>query len=69
MQTEQFSDTLTELHGVSIRIVVYKIGDEFHCHVSNADPGATIARATALTREEAIETAMKKVSQRLHKAK
>jgi hypothetical protein len=65
MKTEQYNDELTELHGTSIRVVSYKIGDEYHCHVSNADPGATIARASAASKETALKTALKKAEQRL----
>ena len=46
-------------------MTTYKIGDDYYCHVYNVDPGATIARATAATREEAVEEAMIKVSQRI----
>jgi hypothetical protein len=65
MKSEQFTDELKELHGIGIRITSYKIGDEFHCHVSNADPGATISRASAATKEAAQQEAMRKATARL----
>ena len=54
-----------EVNGVPVRVTTYKIGDNFYCHVYNVDPGATIARSTAATREKAVEEAMLKVSQRI----
>ena len=65
MKSEQFSEEQQELNGVSIRITTYKIGDEFHCHVLNADPGATIARAMASTKDGARQEAMRKASERI----
>ena len=58
-------EELTEINGVTIRVTTYKIGDDYYCHVYNIDPGATIARSTATTREKAVEEAMVKVSQRI----
>ncbi|MBL4889515.1 MAG: hypothetical protein JKX97_05795 [Candidatus Lindowbacteria bacterium] len=41
-----------------IRITSYRLGSEWICHVDNVDPGATVARAKASTREEAEESAV-----------
>ena len=65
MKTENYEEELTEINGVTIRVTTYKIGDDYYCHVYNIDPGATIARSTATTREKAVEEAMVKVSQRI----
>lgn len=65
MKSEEFKDAVSILHGVSIRIMTYKIGDEFHCHVSSADPGATIARASSTSKDTALDVAVKKATQRL----
>ena len=65
MNTENFKEEFREFNGVPIRVTTYKIGDDYYCHVYNVDPGATVARATAATREKAVEEAMIKVSQRI----
>ena len=65
MRTEQFSEEIEELNGISIRITTYKIDNEFYCHVANADPGAVIARACAATREAAREEAIRKAQSRI----
>jgi len=67
MKAEQYRDELKEVNGISIRIVNYKIGDEYFCHISNVDPGATIARAAGSTVEEARQKAMQKAMERLEK--
>ena len=69
MTTENFKEEFRELNGTKVRITSYKIGNEFYCHVYNADPGATIARATANTLEDAMQKAIEKASARLPRAK
>ena len=65
MKAEQYQEELKEVNGISIRIVTYKIGDDFFCHIANADPGATIARTAGATVEEARQKALQKVMERL----
>ena len=65
MKTEEYTTQTTELSGVRIRVNSYKIGDRFHCHVENTDPGATIARAEGSTKDEAIQVALSKARERL----
>jgi len=65
MTTENFKEEYRELNGAKVRITSYKIGDEYYCHVYNADPGATIARATATTLQDAMNHAIEKASARL----
>lgn len=69
MNSEQYHDESTELNGTAVHIITYKIGDVYHCHITNADPGATIARASGRSKEEARQAAVLKASQRLYKAK
>jgi len=65
MTTEHFHEEYSEVNGTRVRITTYKIGNEFHCHVANADPGATIARTSAASREDAVSEAIKKASERI----
>ena len=65
MKAEQYQDELTEVNGFLVHIVTYKIGDEYYCHISNADPGANIARTSGSTMEEARQKAMQKAFERL----
>jgi hypothetical protein len=65
LKAEQHRVETQEIAGVKISVQTYKIGEQFHCHVSNVDPGATIARAQAATFEEALQLALQKARQRL----
>jgi hypothetical protein len=56
MNTEHYQDELKEINGFLVHITTYKIGDEYFCHITNADPGATIARAAGKTEDEARQT-------------
>lgn len=65
MTTEKFKEEIREIEGIKVRITSYKIGNEFYCHVYVADPGATIARATGSTENEAVQKAVEKATVRL----
>jgi hypothetical protein len=65
MKAEEYRVELKEIAGQQIRITTYRIGDLYHCHVANADPGATIARAEAATRNDAERAAVAKATERL----
>ena len=65
LKTEGYTTETRELSGIRIRINSYKIGDRYYCHIENADPGATIARADAASREDALQLALAKIKGRL----
>ncbi|MEK9136594.1 MAG: hypothetical protein AAB393_05680 [Bacteroidota bacterium] len=65
LKSEHYDIETKELSGVPIRVTSYRIGDRFHCHVENTDPGATIARAEGPTKEQAVEIALSKARERL----
>ena len=67
MKTEQYRDEVQEINGILAHITTYKIGDDYYCHISNTDPGATIARASGKTMEEARQNALQKLAGRLKK--
>ena len=68
MKAEDYITETTEISGIRVRVNSYKIGDRFHCHVENTDPGATIAHAEAPTKEEAVQAALAKATERLSSA-
>lgn len=53
------------LHGTPILVTSYHIGHRYYCHVTNEDPGATIARAEGATRDAAVSQALDKAYNRL----
>lgn len=66
MKSENYRTTMREIDGVKINLTSYKIGEQFYCHVTNLDPGATIARAEAITsQEDAEQIAFGKAIERL----
>jgi hypothetical protein len=64
-KAENYRVEKKEILGVMVSITSYKIGERFHCHVANIDPGATIARAEGDTSEEAEQLALNKAKERL----
>ncbi len=65
MKAEDYRVEHRDISGVKVKAASYRIGESFYCHVENLDPGATIARAEAATREEAINLALQKATERL----
>ena len=54
-----------EISGWKVNVTTYSLGDQYYCHVDNVDPGATIVRTEAPTREEALLLALIKAKERL----
>lgn len=48
-----------------IRITSYRLGDEYICVVDNMDPGATLERASASTRDEAESRAVQQAREKV----
>lgn len=67
MKTENYSEELMGIGGIQIKIITYKIGEDFHCHVHNLEPGAVIARASSSIAEKAKEEALEKAKRRIQK--
>ena len=65
MKPEEYTRREQELAGWRIAIETYKLGDTYHCTVSNVDPGARFARADGATREEAESRAIEKATKYL----
>ena len=62
IKVEGHESEQTELNGVQIKITSYQIGERYFCHVTNIDPGATIARGEGSSRDEAREVALSKAT-------
>ena len=65
MKTENYRVEQKEIAGARVSVTTYQIGERFHCHVANVDPGATIARAEADSHAEAERVALAKAAERL----
>jgi len=62
---EGFEEELQKINSTKIKLTSYKIGEKYFCHISNLDPGATIARAEGASRDEAKRSALRKAQNRL----
>ncbi|HEX6426403.1 MAG TPA: hypothetical protein VF008_01905 [Niastella sp.] len=68
MKTEDYLEELRFLEGIQVRVVTYKIGEEFHCHICNADPGATISRVSGPNCDQVLQQALEKATKRLERS-
>ena len=65
LRAEQYRIDKREIAGQRVNITSYMIGDRYHCHVDNVDPGAVISRAEGPTQDVAIQAALAKAQERL----
>jgi hypothetical protein len=62
---DQYEEHIREVAGWKLQIAAYRLGDKYVCVVSNVDPGATICRVCAPTREEALRRGLEDAGSRL----
>jgi hypothetical protein len=65
VKAEDYSRRQQEVAGWPVAIESYRLGDVFHCTISNVDPGARFARAEGSTREAAESAALEKAARYL----
>lgn len=65
LKAKDYKEQKREIGGIPIKVISYRIGDTFHCHVANVEPGSTIARSDGKTPDEAQQLALKKAAERL----
>jgi len=65
MKPEDYSRRRMDLSGWPIEIETYKLGEVYHCTISNVDPGARFARADGATKQQAEERALEKATRYL----
>jgi hypothetical protein len=69
VKTENYQERDLELAGWPVRLVSYKLGDEYICEADNVSPGARLARFSASTPEEAEKQAISKAEHLLRKTR
>jgi hypothetical protein len=65
LKAEEYIERRMILEGWPIAVETYRVGDVYHCTVSNVDPGARFARADGATRDEAERRALEKAARYL----
>jgi hypothetical protein len=69
MRAENYQEKEMELAGWPVRIVSYKLGDQYVCEADNVSPGARLARFAAATLEEAEQQVISKAQHMLGKTR
>jgi hypothetical protein len=65
MNVENHAERRIEIAGWDVNLRTYQIGDTYYCKADNVSPGATIARSSGATRDEAEQKAIAKATERL----
>jgi len=65
MKAEEFRERKVEVGGWQVNLASYKLGEVYHCRADNVSPGASLARTTGATREEAEEKALRRAEELL----
>lgn len=58
MNAEEYHERIVDVEPSQVKLTSYKLGDTYHCKADNVSPGATLARTTGATREEAEQKAL-----------
>ena len=69
MKPEEYSERTVDVNGWQCRITSYRLGEVYHCHADNVSPGATLARTTAATKEEAERKALERATEMLSRTR
>jgi hypothetical protein len=65
MKLQDYRERNVEVGGWPVNLTSYKLGLEYHCQADNVSPGASLARTTGATREEAEQKALEKAARLL----
>ena len=57
---QEYSSRIITEGAWQLRVISYRLGEQYTCTVDNVDPGATLARSHGATREEAESQALSK---------
>jgi hypothetical protein len=65
MKVEEYQERKLEVAGWPVNLTSYRLGNVFHAKADNVSPGASLARTTGATREEAEKKALDRAEQLL----
>jgi hypothetical protein len=69
MKVEGYTRRQEEVGRWKMNITSYRFGDRYICTVDNVEPGATLSRTEASSREDAERQAIEKARQLLEKTR
>lgn len=69
MKPEDYSERTLEVEGWPVRLISYKLGDSYHTQADNVSPGASLARTSGASKEEAEGKAIEQAREALAKTR
>jgi hypothetical protein len=69
MRAEQYKERRIDIGRWQVRLSSYRINGAFYCHADNVSPGATLARTSGETRDEAEKKAVARAEQLLDRTR
>jgi hypothetical protein len=69
MKPEDYCERQVEVEGWNVNLTTYKLGEVYHSKADNVSPGASLARTTGATREEAEQKALDRARQLLSRTR
>jgi len=68
-RVEEYNERKLKLAGWEIQLTTYKLGDTYHCKADNVSPGASLARTTGATRDDAEAKAIERAEHLLNRTR
>jgi len=65
VKSEEYGERQIEVAGWPVRLASYRIGKSWYCRADNVSPGASLARSTAASRDEAEQKALARATELL----
>lgn len=69
VKSEQFQERQIDIEGWPVKLISYRVGEQYVCQADNVSPGACLARFAAGTPAEAESQAISKARHLLRKTK
>jgi hypothetical protein len=69
MKPEDYSERLVDVGGWQVNLTTYKLGEVYHSKADNVSPGASLARTTGATRDEAEQKVLDRARQLLSRTR
>ena len=67
MNVEEYQERTVNVFGWDVNLTSYRLGTEWHAKADNVSPGATLARTTGATRDEAVMKVLKRAEELLNR--
>ena len=65
MKAEDYSVRELTIEGWPVRLISYRLGEQWHAKIENVSPGATLARGSAISAEDAQKQVLETATRRL----